>query len=64
VLAPLQAALGELNDLRVAREMFRRMASDDPRAWFAVGWLSARAEAQARSCAAPLRALRRQATPW
>lgn len=64
VLAPLQAALGELNDLRVAREMFRRMASDDPRAWFAVGWLSARAEAQARGCAAPLRALRRQATPW
>ncbi|MBU6269928.1 MAG: CYTH and CHAD domain-containing protein [Betaproteobacteria bacterium] len=63
-LAPAQSALGELTDLLAARDAFRRAGSDEPGAWFALGWLSARAEEQARRCAAPLRAMRRQPPPW
>lgn len=34
-------ALGDLNDLQAAETVFRDRASAEPRAWFAVGWLSA-----------------------
>ena len=34
--------LGEYNDLLVASALFRAAVADDPRAWFAIGWLQAR----------------------
>jgi CHAD domain-containing protein len=62
-LAPAQQALGELNDLAVARQCFADAAASDPRAWFAAGWLSAQHDAQRARCEAPLRALRRARLP-
>jgi len=40
-LVPAQDALGALNDEAVAIESYRLASQADPRAWFAVGWLSA-----------------------
>ena len=37
-----QEVLGRYNDLVVAEQAFRTQIAHDPRAWFAVGWLSAR----------------------
>ncbi len=34
--------MGLLNDLFVARAVYRSMAEPDPGAWFALGWLAAR----------------------
>ncbi|MDP3085716.1 MAG: CYTH and CHAD domain-containing protein [Rubrivivax sp.] len=39
---PAQEVLGRYNDLAVAEQAFRMQTAQDPRAWFAVGWLSAR----------------------
>ena len=36
-----QDLLGRYNDLAVAEHAFRDLATHDPRAWFAVGWLAA-----------------------
>ena len=36
-----QAALGEFCDLLTARDVWRASCEHDPRAWFAVGWISA-----------------------
>lgn len=33
-------ALGDLNDLQVAEGLYRELAAQDPRAWFAVGYLA------------------------
>lgn len=41
-LAPLQESLGRYNDLYVGLETYRAAVGDDPRAWFAIGWLVAR----------------------
>jgi len=41
-LRPAQDALGDLNDLIVAEQFFRKMVNSDSRAWFALGWISAR----------------------
>ena len=41
-VAPLQESLGRYNDLCVALETYRVAVGDDPRAWFAIGWLTAR----------------------
>ena len=46
-LRPAQDALGRYNDLCVAEALFRAQADTDPRAWFAVGWLTAGRDAQA-----------------
>lgn len=40
--APLQESLGRYNDLCVGLETYRAAVGDDPRAWFAIGWLTAR----------------------
>lgn len=46
---PAQDALGEWQDLLVAQSLFEAQLPADPRAWFAIGWLSARrAQAVAR----------------
>lgn len=49
-LRPAQDALGEFNDEAVALALYREVASRDPRAWFAVGWFSARRAAGATAC--------------
>lgn len=49
-LAAAQQALGEINDLVVARDRYQALVTADPAAWFAVGWLTARlAEARERA---------------
>ncbi|MET3374884.1 inorganic triphosphatase YgiF [Variovorax boronicumulans] len=49
-LRPAQDALGAFNDEAVALALYREVASRDPRAWFAVGWFSARRAAGATAC--------------
>ena len=50
-LRPAQEALGEYNDLLVARDMYRQAAAQgQPAAWFAVGWLSAQVPSGAKGC--------------
>ena len=41
-LTAAQQALGEINDLVVARDRYQALVARDPAAWFAVGWLTAR----------------------
>ena len=45
-----QTPLGELMDTTVALEIYRNLVPQEPRAWFAVGWLSARREALLIPC--------------
>ncbi|MNQ83678.1 CHAD domain protein [compost metagenome] len=49
-LRPAQDALGAFNDEAVALALYREVAARDPRAWFAVGWFSARRAAGATAC--------------
>lgn len=46
-LQPAQDALGRHHDLCVAEALFHAQTDADPRAWFAVGWLTAGRAAQA-----------------
>ncbi len=64
-VAPAQEALGEFNDVCVARALLQPLAdAGDPRAPFALGWLAhEHADAVAR-CAAPLAALRKAEPFW
>ena len=63
-LAPAQEALGQLNDIGVAAEMYRAMTDDDGAAWFAVGWLSSRRDEAVAACRRPLRAAAKAAPYW
>ncbi|MGJ3702355.1 CHAD domain-containing protein [Variovorax sp. AFSI2.2] len=49
-LRPAQDALGEFNDEAVAQALYREATARDARAWFAVGWFSARHAAGAKAC--------------
>lgn len=49
-LRPAQDALGQFNDEAVAMALYREAAERDARAWFAVGWFSARHAAGAKAC--------------
>jgi len=49
-LRPAQDALGEFNDEAVALALYRDATGRDARAWFAVGWFSARYAAGAKAC--------------
>lgn len=49
-LRPAQDALGEFNDEAVALALYREATGRDARAWFAVGWFSARRAAGAKAC--------------
>ena len=57
-IGPALDALGRANDEQVALDLYRDAAASDPRAWFAVGWLSAR---QAKGVQTSRRALRKMA---
>ena len=63
-LRPVQDAFGVLNDLQVAASAFERLTADDPRAWFALGWLASRREATLGECRAALRRFRNDAEPF
>ncbi len=49
-LKPVQDALGQHNDELMAQHALRRLAADDPNAWFGVGWLTARKQPNAKRC--------------
>lgn len=49
-LRPAQDALGEFNDEGVALALYREATQRDARAWFAVGWFSARHASGAKAC--------------
>ncbi|MET3493892.1 CYTH and CHAD domain-containing protein [Variovorax boronicumulans] len=49
-LRPAQDALGIFNDEAVALALYREATQRDGRAWFAVGWFSARHAAGAKAC--------------
>lgn len=49
-LRPAQDALGEFNDEAVAQALYREATARDARAWFAVGWFSARHASGAEAC--------------
>ncbi|MEZ2294511.1 CHAD domain-containing protein [Variovorax sp. RCC_210] len=49
-LRPAQDALGEFNDEAVALALYRDAAQHDGRAWFAVGWFTARHAGGAKAC--------------
>ena len=63
-LRPAQETLGDYNDVLVAQSLFEARLADDPRAWFALGWLAARREAQLARCARALRRLARAKPYW
>jgi triphosphatase len=63
-LSAAQEALGLYNDLIEALEQYRSQVDRNPQSWFAVGWLTAEAEAQARRCTEALAAFRDCKPPW
>ncbi len=56
-LRPAQDALGRYHDLCMALALFSAQTDSDPRAWFAVGWLTAGREAQAKVASKALKPL-------
>ena len=63
-LKPLQDALGLFNDEMMALRVYRGLASVEPRAWFAAGWLSARREPHAMACQRAIRNFARTRPFW
>jgi inorganic triphosphatase YgiF len=49
-LKPVQDALGVYNDELMALKTYRRLARQEPKAWFGAGWLSGRSTANAQAC--------------
>ena len=49
-LKPVQDALGLYNDELMALQTYRKLTVKDKRAWFGVGWLSARRKPNAKVC--------------
>ena len=41
-LKPVQESLGQYNDVIVAENVFKNIVQQEPKAWFAIGWLAAR----------------------
>jgi triphosphatase len=63
-LKELQDALGAYQDAAAGKALFTARASDDPGAWFVVGWLGAREEGLAAACASACRRMCRKAQPF
>ena len=63
-LKPAQDALGLYNDEVMALHAWRALAVDDPNAWFGVGWLTARRQANARRCQKAINALAKIKPFW
>lgn len=64
LLRPAQEALGEYNDVLVAEAAFRDLRDADARAWFALGWLSARRADCLAACARALQRLAEAEGYW
>ncbi|KKW67958.1 hypothetical protein AAV94_07225 [Lampropedia cohaerens] len=64
LLRPAQDALGEYNDEVVALATWRTLVEADPRAWFGVGWFTAREPAHVQACRSALRQLRTAPRFW
>lgn len=63
-LAPVQETLGRYNDLCVALATYRAAVGDDARAWFAIGWLTARREVLSAESGAALKDFARSKPFW
>ena len=63
-LAPVQDSLGRYNDLCVGLATYRAAVGDDARAWFAIGWLTARREVLLAESAAVLKDFARSKPFW
>mgnify|MGYP003583565078 CR=1 FL=1 len=63
-LLPAQDALGDYNDDVVGIEAYRQASQQDPRAWFAVGWLSAQQPLFAAECAHALKEVGKARKFW
>ena len=63
-LAPVQDSLGRYNDLCVGLATYRAAVGDDSRAWFAIGWLTARREVLLAESAAVLKDFARSRPFW
>lgn len=64
VLRETQEALGAFNDLLVAQGLFQAALEHEPRAWFALGWLSARRAAALHAAEAAIKRWRRAPGFW
>lgn len=56
-LTQTQEILGELNDLYLAQRHYEALLTDQPQAWFAVGWLRATQEQKKQAAQAAFKAL-------
>lgn len=63
-LLPALAALGDWHDSQVALDRCRAQVVQQPEAWFAVGWLSARVAAQWQASVAALAPVAGLRGPW
>ncbi|WP_225781468.1 CYTH and CHAD domain-containing protein [Xenophilus sp. Marseille-Q4582] len=63
-LTPAQDTLGVYNDHQVALALYRQRAAEDPRALFAVGWLSATLPREAAECRKALGRIRKADRFW
>jgi CHAD domain-containing protein len=63
-LAPVQEALGNFNDVCVARALFEHAAADDPMAMFALGWLAHERDDAIKRCRRVLAPLRKARPYW
>lgn len=57
-------ALGDLNDLQSAQARCRELAANDPRAWFAVGWLAAQHDPAITKASHALKELKAAPRVW
>jgi len=63
-LRPAQEALGHYNDVVVAEHAFRERLAEDPRAWFALGWLAGQRMQLLREATRALTALSKAPRFW
>ena len=63
-LKPAQEALGLYNDELMALQACRRLAIEDPRAWFGVGWLESRREPNSQHCLNEMQAFSKARPFW
>jgi triphosphatase len=63
-LKPVQDALGMYNDELAALQAWQQLTSDDARAWFGTGWLSARRTPNAQACLQACEKFARDAKPF
>ncbi len=63
-LSPAQEALGNFNDVCVARALFEHAAPDDPMAMFALGWLAHERDDAIERCQRVLGPLRKARPFW